>query len=274
MVLPNLASVVNTDILRGAERQAAAEGYVLLIADSIEFGPASAAYQRLLMEGRVDGLLLGSASARDGGLDALTGPTPVVLINRRPDNQVGLSVSVDDERGVSLAVDHLVELGHTNICHIAGPKDVDTARRRRAGFVDRMNFQGIDVKGSRIVSSTLSESSGYEAMTAMLGRKSRPTAVIAWSFATAIGAMSAVGNAGLRVPHDMSIIGFHDAPIADYLNPPLTTIRMPLAAMAERSVTTLVRMIEGEEVADVVVQTPEPELIVRRSTAPLGQTSA
>lgn len=267
-VLPNLAYAVNAEIIRGAERRAAAEGYVLLVADAMEFGPTSAAYQRLLMEGRVDGLLIASGTTADGATAALsTLPLPVVHANRRGE-KYGVSVSVDDEFGIGLAVDRLVALGHTRIGYVAGPRDADTARRRRAGFCARIRQRGLEVRRSMIVETMFTEAGGFEAMQRLLAMRRRPTAVVAASFASAVGVMSAVATAGLRVPDDVSVVGFHDAPIAAYLNPPLSTVRMPLAAMAEAAVATLVRLIDGQEVEDIVISSPMPVLIERGSISP------
>ena len=137
VVLPNLAYAVNAEIIRGAERRAAWRGYVVLVADAMEFGPTSTAYQRLLMEGRVDGLLIASATTAEGATAALsTLPLPVVLSTAVATPR-GERV-VDDEYGIGLAVDRLVGLGHHRIAYVAGPSDADTALRRRAGFRARM----------------------------------------------------------------------------------------------------------------------------------------
>jgi LacI family transcriptional regulator len=267
-VLPNLAYAVNAEIIRGAERRAAAEGYVLLVADAVEFGPTSAAYQRLLMEGRVDGLLIASSTTAEDAAAALsTLPLPVVHVNRRGED-FGVSVSVDDELGIALSVDHLVELGHTQIGYIAGPRDADTARRRRSGFIARMRQHGLAARPTRMVETQFTEAGGFEAMQRLLALRTSPTAVVAASMASAVGAMSAVATAGLRVPGDISVVGFHDAPVAAYLNPPLSTVRMPLAEMAEAAVETLVRLIDGRDVEDIVIRSPVPVLIERASTAP------
>ena len=167
-----------------------------------------------------------------------------------------MSVSVDDELGIGLSVDRLVDLGHTRIGYVAGPRDADTARRRRAGFCARMRERGLEVRPSMIVETTFTEAGGFEAMQRLLAMRRRPTAVVAASFASAVGVMSAVATAGLRVPDDVSVVGFHDAPVAAYLNPPLSTVRMPLAEMAEAAVATLVRLIDGQEVEDIVVRSP------------------
>jgi len=267
-VLPNLAYAVNAEILRGAERRAASEGYVLLVADAMEFGPTSAAYQRLLMEGRVDGLLIASATTAEGATTALsTLPLPVVHANRRGAN-FGVSVSVDDEFGIGLAVDRLVDLGHTRIGYVAGPCDADTARRRRAGFRARIEAHGLRLKSSMVVETVFTEAGGFEAMQQLLELRRPPTAVVAASFASAVGVMSAVTTTGLRVPDEISVIGFHDAPVAAYLNPPLSTVRMPLAEMAAAAVETLVRLIDGKEVEDIVIRSPTPVLIERGSIGP------
>lgn len=269
VVLPNLAYAVNAELIRGAERRAGEAGYVVLVADAAEFGPTSTAYQRLLLEGRVDGLLIGSATTGEGSPTGVSAfPLPVVLVNRRADNS-GVSVLVDDAHGVGLAVDHLVGLGHTDIAYITGPRDADTALRRRSGFLARMGHHALPAPDGRMIETTFTEAGGFEAMERLLAGRAPPTAVVAASFATAVGGMSAVAAAGLRVPDDVSLVGFHDPSVAAYLNPPLSTIRMPLAEMAEAAVEMLIRLIEGKDVEDTVIRSPAPVLIERASTGPV-----
>lgn len=266
MVLPNVAYAVNAEIIRGAEQRAAREGYVVLIADAAEFGPAGTAYRRLLMEGRVDGLLVANSTGPGSELLELPGPPfHAVQINRRGGQ--GVSVSVDDEHGTTLAVDHLVSLGHTRIAHLGGPTEIETARRRRAGFERQMTTRGLAVVPALLIEASLSEAGGFDATQELLSQPSPPTAIVAASFASAVGAMSAIAQRGLSVPRDVSVVGFHDAPIGAYLNPPLTTVEMPLAAMADAAVGTLAALIAGDDARDVVVRTPEPRLVLRASTA-------
>jgi LacI family transcriptional regulator len=268
LVLPNLAYAVNAEIIRGAERQAAAEGYVVVLADAEEFGPTGTAYQRLVMEGRVDGLLVASTIMGEWGFDPLAGRLPVVHVNRRGDDRVGVSVSVDDERGVAVGVDYLVKLGHANIGYVGGPLNIDTARRRRDGFLGRMQDHGLVAPRNRMLESALTEAGGFEAMQRLLAHKRPPTAIVTGSFASAVGVMSAVIRAGLRIPEDISVVGFHDASIADYLIPRMTTIRMPLHEMAATAVTTLRALIEAGEARSIVVSKPAPVLVKRDSTGP------
>lgn len=267
MVIPNLAYPVNGEIIRGAERKAAAAGYVMLVADADEFLQTGEAYRRLLLERRVDGLLIASASTSERLLRELASQgLPFVLVNRRVPN-VGPSVTADDAQGVRTAVEHLVELGHRRIAHITGPRDADTARRRLSGFRAGLRAAGVSVPARYVTESPYEEEGGFHAMQRLLAVEPRPTAVVAWSLAAAIGALAAATRSGVRVPEALSLVAFHDAALAQYVEPPLTTIRMPLAELAEQSVEMLLELIEGGRVGNRVVATA-PVLVERRSTAP------
>jgi LacI family transcriptional regulator len=265
LVMPNLAYPVNAAIIRAAERRAAEAGYVILLADAEEFLEAGEAFQRLLLERRVDGLLIASASTKDAALrDLAREALPFVLVNRRV-RGVGPSVTVNDTKGMELAVEHLVALGHERIAHIAGPADADTARRRLLGFRSGMRTAGLKVRSGFIEEASLDEAGGYAAMERLLLVRPRPTAVAIWSLAAAVGALAAVRRAGIAVPGELSVLAFHDAPIASFLDPPLTTVKMPLGELAEASVDCLLRLIRNERCDDLVIQTP-PELVIRAST--------
>jgi LacI family transcriptional regulator len=119
-----------------------------------------------------------------------------------------------------------------------------------------------------VVESTFEERCGFEAMEQLLALERRPTAVVVWSLAAAVGALAAANANDLAIPEQLSMIGFHDAPFAAYLTPPLTTVWMPLYEMAESSIGLLVRLIGGESVKSVTVTTP-PRLIERASAGPV-----
>jgi LacI family transcriptional regulator len=268
LVIPNLAYPVNAAIIRGAERRAAEAGYVMLLADAEEFLQAGEAFRRLLLERRVDGLLIASASTNEDLLRDLSREAlPFVLVNRRVSG-IGPSVTVDDSRGMELAVEHLVTLGHRRIAHIAGPADADTARRRLSGFRAGMRAAGLRLRSAHVEEAPFDEAGGFAAMGRLLAVRPRPTAVAVWSLAAAIGALAATRRAGVQVPAELSVLAFHDAPIAGFLDPPLTTVKMPLGEMGEASVDCLLRLIQNEATDDLIVQTT-PELVVRASTAGL-----
>src|ERR1700730_14730124 len=233
LVVPNLAYPVNIEIIRGAERAASAAGYVLVIADADEFLQAGMAYRRLLLEHRVDGLLLASATTSEPFLsDIVRTDLPLVLVNRRA-GSLAPSVTVDDALGMRLAARHLLDLGHTTIAYVSGPPDADTAQRRLDGYLTELRRAGVEPSPERIVESSYDEESGFEAVGELLKRPGRaPTAIAVWSLAAAIGVLAALTAHDRRVPEDVSVVAFHDAPIAGYLHPPLTTVRMPLREMA------------------------------------------
>jgi LacI family transcriptional regulator len=270
LVIPNLAYPVNSEIIHGAERAASDAGYVLLIADGEEFMQAGQAYHRLLLEGRVDGLMIASASTSEPMLrDIISTDLPLILVNRRA-GSVAPSVTVDDALGMRLAVEHLIELGHTSIGYVSGPRDADTAQRRLEGFLAAVKDAGLAEHHDRIVESPFDEAAGYAACEELLKRwPKRPTAVTVWSVAAAIGVLAALANSGFRVPADVSVVAFHDVPLAAYVQPPLTTVRMPLAEMAELGVRALLKRIDGQQVESQVVQA-RPTIIVRKSTGPPG----
>jgi LacI family transcriptional regulator len=266
LVIPNLAYPVNSEIIRGAERAASEAGYVLLIADAEEFLQAGQAYRRLLLEGRVDGLLLASASTSEPVLrEIIETDLPLILVNRRA-GALAPSITVDDALGMRMGVEHLLALGHRSIGYVSGPADADTAQRRLEGYLSALRDGGVEPVLDCVVESSFDEASGYEACLALLRRwPERPTAITVWSVAAAIGVMAALASEGIHVPDDVSVLAFHDAPLAEYVQPPLTTVRMPLGEMAVLGVGALLKRIRGEVVESQVVRT-RPTITPRRST--------
>jgi LacI family transcriptional regulator len=260
MVLPGFGNVIYGEIARGAEERASAAGYVLLIT-----GDAAGAHNEVL-EDRVDGLLYATATTASVPTLNAPGAPPAILINRR-EPATGPSVIVDDEAGVAVATSYLASLGHRLIAHIAGPQTVDTARRRQRGFVDAMADLGLEVPDGHVVEAPFDERGGAMATATLLAGPIRPTAIVVANAIAAVGAMGALRRAGLAIPGDISIAALHEIPNAPYLEPPLTTVRMPLVELGRRAVDVLLGMIDGGAGSDVLVERA-PELIVRESCAP------
>ena len=257
LIIPDLRNVIYTEIAVGAEQRAAAAGYVLLITGG------SAQLRQEILEDRVDGILYGVATADTVPTLNAPGSPPAMLINRRGPAE-GSSVVVDDQAGVAMGTRYLISIGHRWIAHIAGPQNVDTARRRRRGYINAMAEAGLGIPDGYSAESSFNEVGGATAAAGLLHLTPRPTALVAANAVAAVGAMAAVRSQGLSVPEDISVVALHDIPQAAYLNPPLTTVRMPLAELGSRSVDMILTMINGGQVGHVVVATP-PELIVRGS---------
>jgi LacI family transcriptional regulator len=260
MIVPELTNVAYATVAMGADERASRAGYALLVA-------TGAVRDRLdAIDGRIDGLLVGIATSETIRIGDLGGNLPTVLVNRH--ELLGLpSVTVDDEAGSAVGTEHLLSLGHRHIGHVAGPQNSDTGRRRQAGYIRAMRSAGIQPALDWMVEASYDEGGGELAASRLLRSSPRPTALFVANVRAAIGALAAARRLGLSVPDDVSLVGFHDAPVAMYLDPELTTVKMPLREMGSAAVESLLALLDGRPVEDVRVATP-PELVVRGSTAP------
>jgi len=265
LLIPDLTNPMYASIVAGVEARAADLGYGVVFGSHAEGSPQST-FTRLLEEGRVDGLLVASAVLKDSYMRnvAQTGVGPVVLVNRRV-RGISSSVVVDDDAGAALAVDHLVSLGHRSIAGVFGPANIDTARRRRAGFVRACSTVGITPQ--IVEQSSWTANAGYQAGLTAIGTPEPPTAIFASSLMMGLGVLRAAHELGIQVPDDISVIALHDSEIASYVQPQLTTIAMPTEAMGREAADLIISMIEGEPGRHVVVD-DAPQLIARSSTAP------
>lgn len=264
LLVPSLRNPVLSEITRGAFDRAWERGYVVLLAeDTGNSSRALAAYERLVGEGRIDGLLVASARPGNPLLERFAEDVvPCVFVNRRHAGS-GRNVSMREEDAGRLAAEHLLSLGHRRLAHLSGPPELDTASRRCAGFVEAAKPAGFDVV---VEPAAFEERGGFDAMLRLLERSSPPTGVFVSNINQAVGAMAGVRTSGRRVPADVSVVGYDDDPVGEYLDAPLTVIAMPLNELGAAAVDALIDQIEGEPPRDVVIDTP-PRLVERGSTA-------
>ncbi len=264
LLIPSLRNPVLSEITRGSFDRAWERGYVVLLAEDSADSKAVDAYERLVGEGRIDGILV--ASTRPSSpLPArfAADEVPCVFVNRRHVGS-GRNVSMREEDAGRIAAEHLLELGHRRLAHLSGPADLDTARRRRNGFVAAAERAGAKVT---VRSAPFDERGGHEAMTRLLRRTPTPTGVFISNINQAVGAMAGARDAGFRVPAQVSLIGYDDDPMGQYLEAPLTAIGMPLYELGSAAAEALIDQVEGGAPRDVVVESP-PRLVIRGSTAP------
>ncbi len=172
-------------------------------------------------------------------------------------------VDADQVAGTRAAVRHLYDTGHRRIAHLAGPLSWDSAARRRDGWLQELNDLGLDP--GPLLEGDWSPKSGYQA--ALTLDRTAATAIVVANDHMAMGAIRALSEKGLRIPEDMSVVGFDDVPEAAYQMVPLTTVRQNFSSVAERSVRELIQLIEGRPAEETSIHLPT-ELIVRASTAP------
>ncbi len=268
IVLPDPQNVMWGETLRAIERAAGERDYVVVVADA--HGPTLDATQlgRFVLEGRMDGLLVAFATIADELVQQIAGRgLPLVPINSRSPHVDG-SVTMDDEAGSRIAIDHLVERGHRRIGFVAGRADTDVGRRREGGYRSAMAVHALPVDPGWVVGGDFTERGAHDAGLRLLGRPpgARPTAVYAVNLVSALGVRAAAREVGLRIPDDLSLITMDDHPFLAHTDPALTAIHMPMDEMGELGVRMLIDTVEGRPIRHEVTATP-PRLVVRASTA-------
>jgi DNA-binding LacI/PurR family transcriptional regulator len=263
LLIPDFTNPIYAEIITGAERAATERNALLLVGSAIENRPER--YVEMLASGRVDGLMLATDMLRSETIEAMTRTgRPLVSVNQRIKG-VKRTILADDEGASRIAVRHLFELGHRRIAHLRGPETSDTAKRRLAGYRKALASCGIPATDAVVLHGGYTTESGVSGIAEMLALKQRPTAMVIANIAAAVGAMSALREAGLQVPDDISVIAIHDISLAAHLAPALTTVSMPLAEMGAAGVAAL----SGDGTDGTTVVKKPTELIERRSTAPL-----
>ncbi|WP_369977810.1 LacI family DNA-binding transcriptional regulator [Xanthomonas bundabergensis] len=273
VVLPDLHGEFFSELIRGIDTVARERGLHLLVS-SYHGEPEEQRLAVRRMPGRVDGLLLMSpylGTGAEEAADMLPGALPAVLMNcaeRIVDAQV---LNVDNYGGARAMTRHLLDSGHRRIAFIAGPDDNFDARERLRGYRDELRERCPQVP-PRVLPGDFDEASGYRAGQALLQQGQRPDVVFAANDMMALGCLFAFTHAGLRVPDDIALAGFDDVPMARYVHPALTTMRVDIAGFGARAMRLLLAALEPQAAgADAPLSTDiAPQLIVRASSAQRG----
>lgn len=259
LVIPNFSNPVYAQIIAGAESAAARNGSVMMTTSGEGWDRAE--WYAALDSGRVDGLLVAGGSP----VELRNLRVPYLLVNR---SEPGIDrfVVLDDEKAAGEAVRHLLELGHRDLAFVGGPDDADTARRRWAGFEAAVAAQ----PGATAVQlpGDYTAAGGRAAVADAVRRGLRVTGVVAGNLPSGIGVLEGLRDVGVPVPQEASVVAIHDAEIAEYVLPRLTTVRMPLRELGARGIELLTTLAPDEPVAEVVA---DPiGLVLRDSTGPVA----
>jgi LacI family transcriptional regulator len=222
-----------------------------------------------LMHGTTDGGLLVLPEESGSELRTLMtyGYRFVVVDPRRRIDERVATVSAAHSSGADQATRHLLELGHRHIAAITGPPDMMATEERLRGYRAALAAAGVPADPSLVVESDWEVDGGRQAGAALLELPDPPTAIFAFNDPLAIGAMQSVVARGLRVPQDVSVVGFDDTVEAEFVTPRLTTVRQPLAEMGRMGVSLLMRLLENRSFEALHVELAT-QLIVRASTGP------
>ena len=266
LVLTDITNPFFTTVARGVEDAASEAGYTVIFCNSDEDEAKERNYLDLLLQKRVDGLLL--VPARDGSSSlqaAQAQGVPVVVIDRRASGCQADVVRCDSEGGAYALARLLISLGHRRMALLNGPHGVSTADDRSAGFLRGLRESGLEGQ-SAVLHGSFTQASGAEMTRQALALQPRPTALFAANNFIAIGAMHALREMGARVPEEIALVGFDDLPPALVMFPFLTVAAQPAYEMGRRAAALLIDRLEGRLASaceEVVLPT---EVIVRVSS--------
>jgi LacI family transcriptional regulator len=267
LLIPDITNAFFAELSKGAEDATASYGYSLILCNTEDRADSEEEYIRALRERQIDGFLI--ATAHNGGSSVrklIDASYPLVLVNRRIRGVRTGYVGADDTAGSKEAVLHLLGLGHRRIAHISGYLHADTARRRLDAYRSVMAAHGLaDEARDLTVESDFTFQGGQGAMGKLLDLPEPPTAVFSANDAMALGAIATARARGVRVPEDISLVGFNDIALSEFSHPRLTTVRTSGYEMGALAAQMLLKIVKGEDKspAGIVLR---HELIVREST--------
>ncbi len=251
-------------VMFGIEQSVSQYGYHVLLKP---YDPKNlSGYAQLASEHLVDGIILSGPRQDDQEIARFVeNGFPIVLMGQLSGSPLPF-VDVNAVEGAATATRHLIQLGHRRIGLITNASlQYTSAQHRRQGYEDALVGAGIPIEGELILEGGYTPESGYEAMQKMLGLPQPPTAVFVASDVVALGAMKAIHHAGKHIPEDIAVVGFDDVPLAAYVDPPLTTIRLPAFELGWNAGEQLTRLLLGKELEQQGLLL-DIELVVREST--------
>lgn len=266
VILPDITNPYFADMARGIEDACFDKNYSAIICNSDGSTSVEAHYIAMLAEKQMDGIIL--VSVGDHGQrppENIVSDIPFVMMDREMPGLAADSVQVDNRLGGRMAAEHLFRLGHRSVLCIGGAPEVYPSWKRIDGFIEYMRENGFPPPLRWVAAGDFQAESGYALTRKALAGKTRPTAIFAANDLMAYGAVRAAAEMGLRIPGDISVVGFDDINLSALFNPPLTTIKQPRLEMGETAVRLLLERAgeRGMEARRVMLPL---ELVERQTT--------
>lgn len=262
-------SLFMQELLAAVNEEADKAGFDLIVFNTKRFDDPRRTGTTEMLRKLCDGLLLLLPNADDGLLVKLERAQATCVLVDFDARPIGLPVIVGANRSAACqAVEHLIGLGHTRIAFICGAHHSGQSQARRLGYEDALRNANIPINPDWIVKGAFTEATGFVQTQALLALPERPTAIFAANDAMAFGAFDAIAAAGLKIPDDLSVIGFDDVARASFVHPRLTTLRQPLQEIAFRAVDELIKAIKHDtSPGGFRIELPS-RLVLRESTGP------
>ena len=265
LLVPNASNPYFAELARGIEDHAQRNGYSVILCNSDDDSLKQLRYLRVLLERRIDGLIVATVTSDAAFAQALaTVSVPLLLVDRSLEGVSADHLQIDNELGGYLATRHLLGLGHTRISCIAGPMSTQVVQLRLAGY--RRAMQEAGLLPVTPIDCAFTSQAGHAAAFALLNTADRPTAIFAGNDMIALGVLRAAAELQLQVPRQLSLVGFDDIEVSRYLHPALTTVAQHIGQLGERAAQRLLERIRTPALA-VVAQQTAATLVVRESTA-------
>ena len=269
VIVPDICDPFFSEIIRGIEVTAANHGYLVLIGDCAHQNQQEKTFIDLIITKQIDGmLLLGSRLPFDASIEEQRNLPPMVMANEFAPELELPTVHIDNLTAAFDAVNDLYEQGHKRIGCIAGPEEMPLCHYRLQGYVQALRRCGIMVDPQYIARGDFTFEAGSKAMQQLLDLPQPPTAVFCHSDVMALGALSQAKRQGLKVPEDLSIIGFDNIDLTQFCDPPLTTIAQPRYEIGREAMLLLLDQMQGQHVGSGS-RLMDCELIIRGSTRAL-----
>ena len=274
LVIVDIANPFFTTLARGVENIAAKNRFSVIFCSTDENQEKEALYLEILARKRVDGVILAPASKKGASLKSiLIKRIPIVLVDRELESSEDFNLDIvkeDSVHGAYILTKHLINLGHRRIAIVVGGREISTAEERVKGYKKALIEAGIPIEDSLIRFSNYSEEGGYTTTKELLRMLERPTAIFGGNNFIAVGAVAAIKEAGLRIPHDVALVSFGDIDFLSRIYPFFTVVTQSAYSMGAIAAELLIRRIEGKEKVqekrEVVLK---PELVIRESAGEL-----
>jgi len=267
MIVPDSANPFFAEVARAIEDASFAHNYSVILCNSEGDLEKQQAYTNVLIENRVAGILFVAAGISTELVNDLEQRrVPLVVVDREVPGVEVDTVLTNHDQGGYLATQHLVELGHRRIACIAGNSEVSPSAERVTGYRRSLDANSLAYDENLVVKGNFRYESGFEATTQLLALDAPPSAIFACNDLMAVGCISAASRLGIRVPDELSVVGFDDVRLASFTNPPLTTVAQPIAEIGALATKMLLERMSDLD-ADSHFERLDTELRVRRSTA-------
>jgi LacI family transcriptional regulator len=265
MLVPDVANSFFHEIIKGVDQGAAEKGYIMVLSH-MNNREINNLHLRMVQEKRIDGIILDWAKQEDRLFEELDKSDIAYVLFNRTSDRTRNYIIVDDALGAAMAMEALIDLGHKQIAHLSGPLVSDNFLRRFKGYRKALLNHNLSFDNSMLEECEISYEAGREGMRKLLTKQGAFTAVFAANTLLAVGAMDEMHKAGLKIPEDVSIVGFHDAPMAQMVDPPLSVVSMPLYDLGRRAAHFLIKIIE-QKTSDLPMILPPEGLLLRGSVS-------